>query len=327
MFKNAVGNSELLQIISHFQKRARENFRKVAVLMGGESEEREISLKSGRAVLEALLKKGYNAWGIVLPSDSFISEVSKADAVFIALHGRFGEDGTVQGMLELLKIPYSSPDPVVSAFFMDKPMTKMIPFVNHPKYCVLSKENYSDLDVILKDFEFPFIVKPSFSGSSFGITVVERKEQLKEAIERAFLYSGRVIIEEFLDGPELTVAVFQRKPLGVMEIVPKQDVIFSFDAKYRGETLYIIPPRSVPYEICEYVLEVSGKICEEFCVDGAVRVDFKVKGSKAFFLELNTVPGMTERSLLPKIANWRGIEFDDLVEAILGTSSLKINRR
>ncbi|MCX7733846.1 MAG: D-alanine--D-alanine ligase [bacterium] len=334
MFKNAVDDSTLRRIINDFQKRARENFRKVAVLMGGESEEREISLKSGKAVSEALKKKGYNVTELIFPSSSlssssdFISEISKVDAVFVALHGKLGEDGTVQGLFEFTKINYTSPDSVVSSFFMDKAMTKLIQYLNHPKSFVVNK--FDEIDFVfdkIKEFSFPVVVKPSFSGSSFGISVVSKIEDIKSALDKAFEYSSRAIIEDFLDGPEITVAVFQRKALGVMEILPKEDVIFSFDAKYRGSTEYIIPPRSVPEEACEYALYISQKICDDFLVDGAVRVDFKMKQGKVFFLELNTIPGMTERSLLPKIAKWRGIEFDDLVEAILGTASVKIHRR
>ncbi len=321
-------NDEILELINYFQNRAKENFKRVAVLVGGESEEREISLKTGKCVSQALLKKGYEVEEIDFPSPNFFDKISRFDAVFIALHGKFGEDGTVQGLLEILKIPYSSPDPVVSAFFMDKIMTKLIGFLNHPRFFVINKD-YSINQVVrkLEEFELPVIIKPSFSGSSFGISLLKNIGDLKEAIDEALKYSSRVIVEEFLDGPEITVGVFQRKSIGVMEIVPKSDIIFSFDAKYRSETEYIIPPRNVSQEACNYALSISQKICEEFLVDGAVRVDFKMKGQKVFFLELNTVPGMTDRSLLPKIALWRGISFDDLVEATLGTSSLKIKQR
>lgn len=317
----------LYQIIDYFQRRAK-RFKKVAVLVGGESEEREISLKTGRYVAQALLKKGYDVQEIDFPSPNFFDKVSKIDAVFVALHGKFGEDGTVQGLLEILKIPYSSPDPVVSAFFMDKVMTKLIDFVNHPKFFVVDK-NYSIDDIVQKvrEIGLPFIVKPSFSGSSFGISLVKNLDDLRDSIEEAFKYSSRVIIEEFLDGSEITVGVFQREPLGVLEIIPRNDLIFSFDAKYRAQTEYVIPPRNVSDEACKYALSISRRICQEFLVDGAVRIDFKLKEEKVFFLELNTIPGMTERSLLPKIAQWRGISFEDFVEAVLGTCSLKIKNR
>lgn len=328
MFRNAIGDSELIELIRRFQKRAKESFRKVAVLMGGESEERDISLKSGKAVSEALSRKGYDVLQVILPSPEFLRTISEVDAVFIALHGRFGEDGTVQGMLELMGIPYSSPDPVVSAFFMDKVMTRYVSFLNHPRFFVVnSSDSIETVLEKLKDFKMPVVVKPSFSGSSIGVSVVHDIEGIENALKDAFLYSSRAIVEGFLDGPELTVAVFQGEPIGVMEIVPKDDVIFSFEAKYKGNTEYIIPPRSVSSDICEYALYVSRRLCKEFKLDGAVRIDYKMKGGEVFFLEVNTIPGMTERSLLPKIAQWRGIGFDELVEAILGTSSLKMKNR
>lgn len=328
MFRNAIGDRELSELIKRFQNIAKSRFKKVAVLMGGESEEREISLKSGKAISGALTGKGYDVLEVDAVSPDLIDMIRRSDAVFLALHGRLGEDGTVQGMLEIMKIPYSSPDPVVSAFFMDKVMTRHIGFLKHPRYFVVDRATpINDAFRMAKGIGFPIVVKPSFSGSSLGVSVVRSEDELPDALQKAFSFSSRTILEEFLDGPELTVAIFQGEPLGVLEIAPKDDVIFSFDAKYKGSTEYIIPPKNVPPDICEYVLQISRRICSEFMVTGAVRADFKMKDDSAFFLEINTIPGMTERSLLPKIARWRGIEFDDLVEAILGTSSVKIRNR
>ncbi len=325
IFRNEVSDEELFSLIEFLKNRARRNFRRVCVLMGGESEEREISIKTGEAVLEALRARGYDIFGIVFPSPDFIDKVREVDAVFLALHGRLGEDGTFQGFFEVMKKPYTSADHVVSALFMDKSIVRRIPIFRHPKFEIA--RSYEEATGKAKFFELPMIIKPSFSGSSFGVNLVKQKEEIEDAIKDAFRYSSTILIEEFLDGPELTVGVLEGKALGVMEIRPKGREIFSLSAKYVGETEYLIPPVSAPQEVLEELLFFSSMVCNQFGVDGAVRFDFRLKSGIPYFLELNTIPGMTGRSLLPKIAQWRGIDFEDLVEAILGTARLKAHKR
>ncbi len=323
-YRNEVGDQELKELIERYKDIARKNFKSVCVLMGGESEERDISIKTGKAISQALKMRGYKAIEAIYPSP--IEIIKNADAVFIALHGRYGEDGAFQGLLEILKVPYTSPDHIVSALFMDKSLTRLIAphILKHPRYEIC----FSPDDALEKSkhFDIPFVIKPSFSGSSFGISIIKNKHDLKDKIKTAFEYSSRVIIEEFLDGAELTVAVFESRPLGCLEIKPIQDEFFSFSAKYQGKAEYIIPP-TIEDSAVEEALYTSQKICEIFHIRGAVRVDFKMKGDIIYFLELNTIPGMTEHSLYPKIAKWRNIDFPDMVEAILGTASLKINER
>jgi D-alanine-D-alanine ligase len=325
IFKNEVSDEELFSFINELKNKKRKP-EKVCVIMGGESEEREISLKSGEAVFNALLKKGYDVEKVVFPIDD-INYLKKFQSAFICLHGRYGEDGTVQGLLEIMKIPYTSPDPVLSAFFMDKvlvalALAKILP---QPKFEIArTKEEAIEK---AKNFDIPFIVKPAFSGSSLGISLVKEKKDIEKSIDESFKFSSRIIIEEFLDGPELTVGVFEKMVMGALEIIPHEDDIFSFHAKYRGKTSYIIPPKNVSDDVVEDVLSISKKICDIFEVQGAVRLDFKLKNGRPFFLELNTIPGMTERSLLPKIALYRGISFEDFVEAILLNASLKIHKK
>ncbi len=339
-FKNAVSDEELFSLIEEKKRSARKNFSRVAVLMGGESEEREISLKTGKAVSSALGEKGYNVSEVIFPCSP--RELIGFDAAFVCLHGRLGEDGAVQGFLEVLGIPYTSPDYVVSSLFMDKLITRyaLSPLgIPQPRFFVVKnkEKGVQTIKNLLEEYKGAerkplFVVKPSFSGSSFGISVVrgdESDDELSSIFCSAFRFSSTVLIEEFLGGPEITVGVFERNPLGVLEIRPENDEIFSFSAKYSSpSTKYIIPPESFSADICEHVLEISALITQEFQVDGAVRVDFKLgEGNIPYFLELNTIPGMTERSLLPKIALWRGINFPDFVEAILGSAKLKHNLR
>jgi D-alanine-D-alanine ligase len=336
IFENEAEDEELLSAIESYKNRAK-TFKNVCVIMGGESEEREISLKTGEAVFSALVKSGFKVEKIVFPP-SDINSLKNFDAAFICLHGRYGEDGTVQGLLEILKIPYTSPDPVVSALFMDKFMTRLVlkEFVPQPRFFMARSEDEAMNIIDENKINIPFVVKPNFSGSSLGISIVKEKNEkkIREAIREAFKFSSSILIEEFLDGPEFTVGVFEKMPISALEIVPKEDEFFSFEAKYKGNTDYIIPPRSIDREAIEEALKISRVICEKFDVRGAVRLDFKMKkndeGRKSkepYFLELNTIPGMTERSLLPKLAAFRGINFEDFVSAILGTASLKISKR
>lgn len=338
-FKNSVSDEELFLLIEERKQHARKNFSRIAVLMGGESEEREISLKTGKAVSSALRAKGYNVSEVIFPCTP--AELVVFDAVFVCLHGRLGEDGAVQGFLEVLGIPYTSPDYVVSSLFMDKIITRYALSsleIPQPRFFVVKskEEGIQTIKNLVGGSRVSgkplFVVKPSFSGSSFGISLVrgdESDDELKSIFGSAFRFSSNVLIEEFLGGPELTVGVFEGRTLGVLEIRPEDDEIFSFSAKYSSpSTKYIIPPESVSDNICERALEISALIIHEFQVDGAVRVDFKLgEDNTPYFLELNTVPGMTERSLLPKIALWRGISFPDFVEAILGSAKLKHNLR
>lgn len=307
---------DVKELVSSLRRRAK-RFRKVAVIMGGESEEAEISLKTGKAISSALLSLGYDVKEVTAGRE-LPDKIKGIDAAFIALHGRLGEDGTVQGLCEIMQIPYTGCDPVSSAVFMNKKLTRFIMRsleIPHPNFKVVSTPDEID-------FKPPFVIKPVFSGSSLGLSVVKSTEE-KEALEEALRYSKEALVEELIEGREITVGILDDTVLGTLEIRPGEG-IFSFSAKYQTKTEYIIPPEIPPY-VQEEAEALSLKLCKAVGTRGCVRVDIKLdKNLAPYFLEVNTIPGMTKRSLVPMIAKHKGIEFEELVEAILGGADLKI---
>jgi D-alanine-D-alanine ligase len=301
--------------------------KKVGVLMGGLSEEREISLKTGKAILKALSDKGYNAHPIDVGHDLAEALVrEKIECAFIALHGRFGEDGTAQGMLEMMRIPYTGSGVLGSALAMHKIMAKRI-FISEniptPSFEALSREAIEKNN--MKDFSFPLplIVKPAREGSTIGISIVQSREELGPALKKAGKYDEEILIETFLKGKEITVSVLGDLPLPVIEIVPKGG-FYDYHSKYtKGETQYIIPAR-MPREKYLHAQEISLKAFRTLGCSGFARVDLMTDESDdSFVIDVNTVPGMTETSLFPKAAAYAGIPFEDLVERILLGASLK----
>jgi D-alanine-D-alanine ligase len=301
--------------------------KKVGVLMGGLSQEREISLKTGKAILKALCDKGYNAHPIDVSHD--LAEVlvrERIECAFVALHGRFGEDGTVQGMLEMMKIPYTGSGVLGSALAMHKIMAKRI-FISEniptPTFAVLSREVIEKNN--MKDFPFPIplVVKPAREGSTIGISIVQSGEELTPALKKAGKYDEEILIETFLKGKEITVGILGDLPLPVIEIVPKGG-FYDYHSKYtKGETQYIIPAR-MPREKYLRAQEISLKVFRALGCSGFARVDLMTDESDdPFVIDVNTVPGMTETSLFPKAAAYAGIPFEDLAERILLGASLK----
>ena len=291
---------------------------KIVILAGGPSSEREISLRSGRAVLKALRQKRENAELVDVGQDIY-NEVKavRADVVFIALHGKFGEDGTVQSILEEINLPYTGSGVHASRLALDKVASKELFYKNSidtPDYRIIEKE----ARVLPEDFETAFVVKPQFEGSSIGLTVVREKAKIEEAIEKARQYSHAVLVEKYVEGRELTVGIFDDKALPVIEIVTKNKV-YDFDAKYVDrDTKYEVPAnlREDEREKVQGIALRAHRVldCRDFS-----RVDMRLdKKGKAYVLEVNTIPGMTERSLLPKAAGSQGISFEELCMSMTG---------
>ncbi|HQT25200.1 MAG TPA: D-alanine--D-alanine ligase [Burkholderiales bacterium] len=294
------------------------NFGKVAVLMGGRSAEREISLKSGNAVLAALKRKGVDAHAFDPAADE-ISELKGYDRAFIALHGRYGEDGTIQGALELMGIPYTGSGVMASSLSMDKWRTKLIwqaSDIPIAKYELLNRD--SDLDAVAKRLGLPIFVKPACEGSSIGISKVSRAEDLKSAFELAFKYDSLVIAEAFVEGMEVQFPILGDAVLPSIRIETPRE-FYDYDAKYfADDTRYICPglPEKEESELHESIL----KSFRVLGCKGWGRVDLILGKNGPVFLEMNTVPGMTDHSLVPMSARQCGLDFDDLVLRILEKS-------
>ena len=298
--------------------------KRIGVLMGGISREREISLKTGAAILKALREGGYNAVGIDVSLDIVQQLVEeRIDAAFIALHGRWGEDGTVQGLLELLQIPYTGSGVLASALAMNKIKAKEI-FRFHdiptPDFITPHEGEFSSEP----PFPPPWVAKPASEGSTIGVGIVMERSGLEEAIRTAQGYDREVLVERFIDGKELTVGILNGEPLPVIEIAP-QEGFYDYEAKYTpGKTQYLCPA-PISEEKQGEVQEISLKAYHCLGCHGCARVDLRLSDDgEAFVIEVNTVPGMTETSLVPKAAAQRGISFPHLVEAILEQASLKI---
>ena len=298
--------------------------KKIAVLMGGLSAEREISLRTGRAVLAALQEAGYTAVGIDADRDLAARlEAEKAEVAFIALHGRFGEDGTVQGMLEILGIPYTGSGVMASAVAMDKVTTKKILLYHElptPAFDVFQRG--IDKEAFLsRHRHFPLVVKPAREGSTIGVSIVRNAKELRAGLESALAHDDLVLVEDFIQGLEVTVGVLEGEPLPIIQVVPKGG-FYDFQAKYTaGQTEYLVP---APLEgaLYERLQQVAVAAFRALGCAGAARVDFMVREREFYCLEVNTIPGMTETSLLPKAARQNGIAFGELVQRILEGATL-----
>jgi len=291
----------------------------IGVLLGGLSAEREVSLRTGGAVLKALQVLGYSAVGIDAGRDLAEQLRDQRIAVaFIALHGRFGEDGTIQGLLETLGIPYTGSGVLASALAIDKLMTKQL-LLHHelptPGFAVCRRGD--DLDAFVAGCRhFPLVVKPNREGSTIGISIVRNAAELRQGLESALQLDRTVLVEEFIDGMEITVSVLGGEALPIIQIVPNSG-FYDYQAKYTpGQTRYILP---APLDAVLYrrIQQVAVEACRLLGCRGAARVDFMVREKEFYCIEVNTVPGMTETSLLPKAAAQAGIGFNELVERIL----------
>jgi D-alanine-D-alanine ligase len=301
--------------------------KKIGVLFGGLSAEREVSLKSGAAVHQALVAQGYNA--VTIDVGRNLADVLKregVEAAFIALHGRYGEDGCVQGLLELQQIPYTGSGVLASALAMHKLYSKQSftasGILTAPFRCYRRGEavNVADLP-----FGLPLVVKPVQEGSSVGVSIVKEETQLAAALEEAFRYDDEILVEQYIKGQEVQVGILDDTPIGAIEIVPKNE-FYDFAAKYTdGMALHIFPARLEP-SLYEKAQQVGLAAHLALGCKGYSRVDLLVTpAGECYVLEVNTLPGMTALSLLPEIAaKGAGLSFEALVSQIIESASLSI---
>ena len=297
---------------------------RIGILAGGPSSEREISLKSGKAVFEALKNKGCDVIFLDIEKDVYKSvKESKISVAFIALHGRFGEDGTVQRILEDMNMPFTGSEVFASRAALDKILSKEIFKKNAipiAEYAVFEKNKINNLNSL----KFPLVVKPQNEGSSIGLSIVEKEGDLEGALTRAYAYDDLVLVEEFIKGKELTVGILGDEALPVIQIVPGGSACYDFQAKYNNpETKYIVP---APIAKAKYkkaqklALAAHNSLgCKAFS-----RVDIMLDNDGGLYvLEVNTIPGLTSRSLLPKAAAAAGISFEELCIKLIELSLSK----
>lgn len=292
-------------------------FGKVAVLMGGTSAERPVSLKSGAGVLAALQRQGVDAHAFD-PADQALDALKGYDRAFIALHGRYGEDGTIQGALDLMGIPFTGPGVMASAVGMDKFRTKLIwqaAGLSVPEYAMLSAE--SNFDEVEEQLGLPLFVKPVREGSSIGVSMVTREGGLRAAYQEAARHDPLVIAEAGVMGGEYTVAIVGDQALPIIKIEPATE-FYDYDAKYlRDDTRYLCPCGLS----AEKEAEIQAGALKAFQVLGGKgwgRVDFLMdQEGRHYFLEVNTSPGMTDHSLVPMAARVAGMDYDELVLKVL----------
>ena len=301
---------------------------RIGVLMGGRSSEREISLKTGQAVHQALLRRGYDAVAIDV-SDRLHQDLKNQGIglAFLSLHGPGGEDGTVQGFLETIGMPYTGSGVRASTVGMHKAMTKTL-LASHdipvPAGTVVHAHSKASLAKVLRQgsLNLPIVVKPVSQGSTIGVTVVRRASQWKEALALAHRYDSEAMVEGYIPGHEAAVSILGITAEGPNVLPPVEIVapegFYDFAAKYqKGKTQYLCPA-PFPLKVLKQIGELAGRTYEVLGCEGAARVDFRITPrGRPYVLEINTVPGMTETSLLPMAAAQVGIGYDDLVERIL----------
>jgi len=291
----------------------------IVVLMGGLSGERKISLLTGKACSKALKKKGYK----VVDLDAkgyFVDELKqlKPKIVFNALHGKYGEDGFVQSILESLKIPYTHSGVLSSSLAMDKELSRLIFIKNNlkvPKYFLLQKDHEGNLNKKInnKKIKFPIVIKPINEGSSLGVSICKNKKQFTSKYKKLMRNYDRILVEEYIPGREIQVAVMGEKALGAIELVPRRQ-FYDYIAKYSNtaRTRHIMPAPLSPKKYKE-ILGLAKKAHKLLGCRGITRSDFRFFKNKFYLLETNTQPGMTKLSLVPEIAQYCGIKFEDLV--------------
>lgn len=305
---------------------------RVAVLMGGESAEREISLRSGHGVLQALQRSGVDAFAFD-PATRGLHELINegVDRVFLALHGRFGEDGTVQGALEWLKIPYTGSGVMASAIAMDKAMTKRIwSSFDIPTPRFAQVDAHTDLHQLVRDLGLPIAIKPSREGSSIGFTKVIAEDQLKAAIAHALEFDAHVIAESFITGREFTCALLDTEAPGLPTALPVIEIVapqgnYDFQNKYFGDATKYLCPAPLDAKTTALMQSLSVQAYQRLGCEGWARVDVLWNGTdQPMLLEINTTPGMTDHSLVPMAAAQMGLNYQDLVLRILSGARLKM---
>ena len=300
-------------------------FKNVLVVLGGTSGERTISLESGKACIKALKRKGYKVTTFD-PKRKNLNLISKKkiDVIFNALHGKNGEDGVAQSYFEYLRIPYTHSGVISSYNAMNKEISKKIFIRNKiktPKFLLIKKSNYKKNKItkimIKNKINFPIVLKPVNEGSSLGVVICKNKVKLFKSTKSLFKKYQELIVEEYIGGQEVQVAVINGNPIGAIELIPKR-LFYDYKAKYtkKAKTKHVMPARLTRDKYQE-VLKIAKKTHRILSCRGVTRSDFKFYNNNFYLLELNTQPGMTSLSLVPEIANYRGLSFDNLVEKIL----------
>mgnify|MGYP004684700665 FL=1 len=300
---------------------------KVGVIMGGISSEREISLKSGKSIIENIDKNKYEVIPVVIDEKvDIINKVKDLDFALLALHGKFGEDGTVQSVLQTLDIPYSGCGPLTSALCMDKDLTKTVLEANGIRTARwLNVKSVEEIDYeAIENIGYPVFIKPTNGGSSVATFKIYDKEKVQEAVEEGLKWDTEVMIEEFIDGNEITCPVFDNKLFPVIAIKPKSD-FFDYTQKYSdngADEVLVELEEDLYKEVKEMALKTYKALkCEVYS-----RIDMIVnKEGTPYILEVNTLPGMTAASLFPKSAKGEGYSFSEFLDLIIETS-LKVNR-
>jgi D-alanine-D-alanine ligase len=302
--------------------------KRVAVVMGGLSAEREVSLNTGTGVLAALQSNGWNAAGVDWTTDSNLAaQLAGFDVVWNALHGTFGEDGAVQGMCACLGIPCTGSGILASALAMDKVMSKRIfesTGIPTPRWRLLAHDgpaDGSDAPAELAGWQLPCVIKPANEGSSVGVSIVEERAQLAPAVALARTFHGPVIVEDYIAGTEVFVGILNDRVLGCVEVRPATK-FYDYEAKYkRTDTKYLIPPE-LSAEVIERCATHGLAAYRALGCSGHSRPDLRITTSgEVFVLEVNTLPGMTATSLLPKIAKSIGMSYVQLCEDILASAT------
>lgn len=290
--------------------------KKIAVLMGGPGEEKDVSLKSGEAIKKALNHNGYDVTSIILDTklEKLVKELLSVDLVFLGLHGNIGENGTIQGFLDALGIIYTGSGPLSSAICMDKNISKIIAKNNG-----IMTPKWKLCDTVIDDakMNYPVIVKPNGQGSTVGLRIAHNERELKPALEYAFNYDNSVLVEEYIQGRELTVMLIDGKAQPVCEIIPSHE-FYDYECKYTAGMSKYICPAEIDDNISNYVKKISENLFDLLKCENYSRADFRMDDENKFwFLEMNTLPGMTDTSLAPMSALAAGISFNELIDKIV----------
>ena len=290
--------------------------KKIAVLMGGPGEEKNVSLKSGQAIIKALNHNGYDVTSIILDTklEKLVKELLSVDLVFLGLHGNIGENGTIQGFLDALGIIYTGSGPLSSAICMDKNISKIIAKNNG---IMTPKWNLCNTVIHDAKMNYPVIVKPNGQGSTVGLQIAHNESELKPALEYAFNYDNSVLVEEYIQGRELTVMLIDGKAQPVCEIIPSHE-FYDYECKYTAGMSKYICPAEIDDNISNYVKKISENLFDLLKCENYSRADFRMDDQNKFwFLEMNTLPGMTDTSLAPMSALAAGISFNELIDKIV----------
>ena len=303
---------------------------KIAILYGGISSENKISIKTAFAIAEAISKK-FDIEMIHLNGhiSAYLKKMLSSDLVINALHGGDGEDGTIQAYLDLHNIPYTGSGSKASKISMDKNHSKIIAQslnISTPKWFLIKRSKDFDIKLHysnISKFDFPFVVKPSDEGSTHGLTIIQKNDDIEKAIIRAFEFSDEILVEKFISGRELTIGILGDKTLPIVEIKPSHDH-YDYDCKYKeGLSDYVVPAQ-LSDSLGEKISEDAMNIHEALGCRHYSRVDFRINDNdEYYFLEINTLPGMTSTSLLPKAAKAAGLDFIDLIQTIINMAKME----